>query len=210
MTFVKKQPATTPAGVEQVIGAAAADLKRGLDAFAAVSAGIAGLGQQADAFVIQVNNRRAELEGLEVSFTEKERQLTVQMGLNLKEKGLTACTEMLQQLNKTIISTDELGTLRTNYQSLQASFKDDLQKAIGAASNVLTEQHKNAIALKDAQQRQEQAENTATIKAQTQQITSLEAQVKMLTEQLNEERKAGVQRAQANVAPVVNVGNQGR
>ena len=201
-----KKPVATPIQREVVIGAAAIALEAAANSVQNLVGNLRG---EVDDLSLRIANKTVELAGLEQSYQEKERALVLNTQMTVREKGMDAVTAMLRAVNKEAISTEELVALKANYAGLQASLKDDLQRGIGAAVGMADARHTADKQLLEAKHAQDQAENRAKIASQTDQITLLKEQLENITKQLDAERAAGVQRAQANVAPVVNVG-QGR
>lgn len=200
-----KRPAATPAQREIIIGGAASALGT---ATAVITGMLGDLKGTVEDLGLKIDEKTKTLADLNVQYTEKERQLTVQLDLNMKEKGLKAATEILAFNQMTGIPTAELDKLRNDHAALQRDYKAEVEKVtagIRADEKGKWEQEKKLL---EAQHAQSQAENTATINANKTTIAGLEAQVKMLIEQLNEERKAGIERAKAGAIGAINVGDQ--
>lgn len=209
MTFAKKV-APGAMTTEAVVGAAVVELKKVVSAIEIAVDNIDGLSEKADSLTLQVNNRTAELKGLDVQFAEKERQLTVELELTLREKGNVKAVELLAAAGKTAIGTEELSGLRTNYDRLQKEYQSDLNKAVVASTNALTEKHNADKLLVEAQNAQKNAELTFKVESLEAQLKAAKEQNVMLVGQMDAERAAGVQRANANAIGAVNINGAGK
>lgn len=201
----EKSKVQTPAQREIVIGAGAKALQVAGQTLTLL---LADLNETVNELGLKIDERAAGLAGLEDLFRERERQSQINMNLNLQEKGLAAANELLGKQNKVSIDQNELNALREENKRLQANYKDDLTKATTAITNELSTKWENERKLLIATHEKDEADNKAKITAQGTQINMLENQVKMLAEQLNAEREAGVKRAQAGAIGAINVGGE--
>ena len=169
---------------------------------------LAALGAGASAqqeLINQIAQREADLNQLNVQFNEKQRAAEVKFDLDLKARQAQIVTEVLASQGKTVIDTEALNKLRTDYQALTANYRTELDKEV-------TEVKRAAAASTAAQIRTKELELQASSAAQAAQITSLtekntllQQQVADYKAQIAEDREARVQEAQARGNAVVNV-----
>jgi hypothetical protein len=188
--------ATKQINTEVVVGAAAADLKKGIIALGLMMEGINKLPEEVEKLELKISAKRTELTGLEQQFTESERQRTVELDINMKEKGIKA--------------EDELATLKKELSDLKASYQSDLKEGVQDARNSLTIEHDNKTALADALHKQNEAQNTAKITGLEFQIEQLKSTNEMLIKQLDAEREAGIKRAEAAKPAPIQIGQPGQ
>lgn len=193
----------TPAQREVVVGAAA----RMLDtAGKSVQNLLNGLNDTVDELGLKIDQKTAQLQDLNNQYVEKERQAAIDMQQSLQARGLKAANELLGTYGMTSIRTEELAATRNELTTLKGSFKDDLVRATGAAANEAKLKWEGEKALLIAQNEKAAAEDKFALKGANDKIDMLEKQAEMLTKQLDDERKAGIERAKASSIGAVNVG----
>jgi type I site-specific restriction-modification system R (restriction) subunit len=202
--------ATKQINTEVVVGAAAADLKKGIIALGLMMEGINKLPEEVEKLELKISAKRTELTGLEQQFTESERQRTVELDINMKEKGIKAADDLLEKAGKVSIAKDELATLKKELSDLKASYQSDLKEGVQDARNSLTIEHDNKTALADALHKQNEAQNTAKITGLEFQIEQLKSTNEMLIKQLDAEREAGIKRAEAAKPAPIQIGQPGQ
>lgn len=205
-TTVKKGNAST----EVVLGQAAQQITKAVTELAAATATIGKLASQAEELTLQVSNKEDEIADLDVKFSEKERQLTVDLDLSFKANTNKVVTEYLASVGKESITTSELSSLRSELSDVKHSADKSIKEAVGSALATARAQYENDIKLLHSENKAIAAENASKIGVLAEKNKFLEEQVTKLYAQLDAERSAGVQRAQAGSVGSINIGDAGR
>ena len=205
-TTVKKGNAST----EVVLGQAAQQITKAVTELATATATIGKLASQAEELTLQVSNKEDEIADLDVKFSEKERQLTVDLDLSFKANTNKVVTEYLASVGKESITTSELSSLRSELSDVKHSADKSIKEAVGSALATARAQYENDIKLLHSENKAIAAENASKIGVLAEKNKFLEEQVTKLYAQLDAERSAGVQRAQAGSVGSINIGDAGR
>ena len=205
-TTVKKGNAST----EVVLGQAAQQITKAVTELATATATIGKLASQAEELTLQVSNKEDEIAALDVKFAEKERQLTVDLDLSFKANTNKVVTEYLASVGKESITTSELSSLRSELSDVKHSADKSIKEAVGSALATARAQYENDIKLLHSENKAIAAENASKIGVLAEKNKFLEEQVTKLYAQLDAERSAGVQRAQAGSVGSINIGDAGR
>jgi hypothetical protein len=202
MPFQKKTTAT----VESVAGAAALsltrsllELKTGLTQFEALSSKLEELG-------LQIAQKEDRIRELSTEFVEKERQLNVNLQIQLKENSKLAVLEILQ--SEGLISVDKIkqDALLAQVFDLHSTFEDRVKAEKGKAEGIASANYTNREKLLTAEHATKEANNLARISQLEQQVAFLKEQSTKWEVALGEERKASVDRAKAASVGTINVG----
>jgi hypothetical protein len=205
-TTVKKGNAST----EVVLGQAAQQITKAVTELAAATATIGILASQAEELTLQVSNKEDEIAALDVKFTEKERQLTVDLDLSFKANTNKVVTEYLASVNKEAITSSELSSLRSELADVKHSADKTTKEAVGSALATARAQYENDIKLLHSENKAIAAENASKIGVLAEKNKFLDEQVTKLYAQLDAERNAGIERAKAGSVGSINIGDQGR
>lgn len=205
-TTVKKGNAST----EVILGQAAQQITKAVAELATATSTIGKLAAQAEELTLQVSNKEDEIAALDVKFAEKERQLTVDLDLSFKANTNKVVTEYLASVGKESITTSELSSLRSELSDVKHSADKTAKEAVGSALATAKSQYENDIKLLHSENKAIAAENASKIGVLAEKNAFLQDQVTKLYAQLDAERSAGVQRAQAGSVGSINIGDQGR
>lgn len=202
-TTVKKGNAST----EVVLGQAAQQITKAVTELAAATATIGKLASQAEELTLQVSNKEDEIAALDVKFTEKERQLTVDLDLSFKANTNKVVTEYLASVGKESITTSELSSLRSELADVKQSADKTTKEAVGSALATARAQYENDIKLLHSENKAIAAENASKIGVLAEKNKFLDEQVTKLYAQLDAERNAGIERAKAGSVGSINIGD---
>lgn len=165
-----------------------------------------------DAMVQNIPAKEEEIRVLEEKkalltsqIQEQERQAEVDLAIRIKENKEKAVVGLLSEVGKVAITAEQLA----EHESLKKEFNTKLQAGIGAAVTSVTKDHAN-------EQKQQELSFQVTAAADKSQIESLQRinatlqqQIATLTAQIDKDREARIQEAQARgtgSAVVVNSG----
>lgn len=169
---------------------------------------LAALGAGASAqqeLINQIAQREADLNQLNVQFNEKQRAAEVKFDLDLKARQAQIVTEVLASQGKTVIDTEALNKLRTDYQALTANYRTELDKEVTEVKRAAAASTAAQIRTKELELQASSASQAAQITSLTEKNTLLQQQVADYKAQIAEDREARVQEAQARGNAVVNV-----
>jgi len=206
VAFEKKLKPEDNNFVDASIAKAAAELKKGTASITEAVAAIEGLGEKVDNLALEIKAKEDRNALLDVEFENKQRQLNIDLDLNVKENTSKVVDAYLAEIKHTSVPTDTYNKLNNDLKKLQNEYNNEVAAEVNKAGVAARHEWEQEKRLLDAQHNQKEAQNIAKIDGLTFQNTQLQLQVEMLVKQLDAERAAGVQRAQANVAPIVNVG----
>lgn len=151
-------------------------------------------------------NLEDKIGGLEQDLKNKVAQNKIELENAYKADQANFANKYLTENSLVAVAKDKLNELEESLEEATTKMADNVRKAVEAATSSMKKDHENANELAKMTFERTQAENTAK-------LTQMEAQVKFLSEQvgywkqaLEEERKAGVERAKAASIGTLNVG----
>lgn len=201
MTFKKKSVTA-----DAVVGLAASNLKKSVFELKTGLASLETLTGKVEELDLQIVSKEQKIEELNTIYNEKLRQQSVDLGLKAKEDALKLVQETLA-LNKLVtISEDELKELKEDLIELQVSLDERVKKEVNSVTGSLHGSFANKEKLLEAEYKAKEAQNMATITAQGNTINQLNGQIESWKKQLDDERKASVDRAKASAVGSINVG----
>lgn len=206
MAVAKKGSVAT----EQILGQAAQQITKAVTELNAATATIGKLESQSEQLTLLVANKEEAIKALDVQFTEKERQLKVDLELSFKANTEKVVAEHLTANGKVAISASELKELRADLESAKSNTEAQIKKEVAVATSALKSQYENEIKLIHSENKAIAAENAAKLGSLTTQNDFLEEQVTKLYGQLDAERSAGTERAKAGSIGNITVGETGR
>lgn len=195
---------------EIVLGSAAQTIKKAILELNSAVESVKTLDAKGEELTLLVSNKEGAIAELEVTFQEKERQMSLDLDLKMKGSAERTVNEYLSTNGKIAISVQDYNGLKNELAELKANFEKNLNAEIGKAKGMADSRAEQATKLLQAEFNAKEAGNTAQIKSLTEKVTFLEAQGAKWEAALAEERKAGVQRAQAGAIGSVNVTAPGK
>lgn len=206
MAVAKKASVAT----EQILGQAAQQITKAVTELNSATATIGKLTEQSEQLTLLVANKEDAIKALEVTFSEKERQLKVDLDLSFKANTEKVVTDHLTSNGKVAISASELKDLRTELESAKSGAEALVKKEVAIVASTLKSSYENEIKLIHSENKAIAAENAAKLGSLTTQNEFLEEQVTKLYGQLDAERSAGTERAKAGSIGNITVGETGR
>lgn len=201
---------TGNASTEVVVGSAAQRLVKATEEFKAAVAEVDKLSDKAENLTLQVANKQSEIAELEVEFAEKKRQAEVELEVSLKANQERVVTSVLSDQGKVAVKREDYQAITSELASVKADFDKNVKAAEGRAEGIAKTRFENELKLKDAEFKAANAGNIAEITSLAKEVASLKEQSSKWEQALAEERKAGVQRAQASAIGNVNVTSGGK
>ena len=195
---------------EIIIGAGAAKIEAAVKSLLQVAPEVEKLQETINKSTLEVVNLEDKIGGLEQDLKNKvaQNKIDLQQAYDADQKAFA--DKYLAANNMEAVSSDKLETLESALEEATTKVSQTVTAAVNAATSSMKKDHDNADALAKMTFEKKEAENTAK-------ITQLESQVKFLNEQvgywkqaLEDERKAGVERAKAASIGTLNVGNTPR
>ncbi len=205
-TTAKKASVST----EIVLGQAAQQITKAVAELNNATASVNQLTSKAEELTLLVANKEEAIQALEVEFTEKERQLKVDLDLSFKANTDRVVNEYLTSVNKVAISASELNTLRSELEETKSNSDALVKREVATVASSLKSQYENEIKLIHSENKAIAAENAAKIGTLATQNKFLEEQVAKLYSQLDAERAAGIERAKAGSVGSINVAPAGK
>lgn len=204
MTFQKKANVTT----EVVIGQAAVSLAKGLAELKSAVSTLETLQSKSDELQLQIVAKEEKVKELEVDYAEKQRAHQVKFDLNVRENSLKVIKEVLTEHQLVSVPEQELNDLRKGLETCQLEQDKRVKAEVAAAAGAISSNYEQKVKLLEAEYKAKEAGNLAKIENLTSQVTSLQHSVEEWKRQLDEERKASVERSKAGSIGTINLGNQ--
>jgi hypothetical protein len=205
-TTAKKASVST----EIVLGQAAQQITKAVAELNNATASVNQLTSKAEELTLLVANKEEAIKALEVEFTEKERQLKVDLDLSFKANTDRVVNEYLSSVNKVAVSASELSALKSDLEEARTNTEAQVKREVATVASTLKSQYENEIKLIHSENKAIAAENAAKIGTLATQNKFLEEQVTKLYLQLDAERAAGIERAKAGSVGSINVSGQGK
>ena len=200
-TKTQKQTAT-------LLSQAAAKVNKEITAISKIVGDLSALNAVVEESTQQIELKQAELDGLEVSFTEKEREMRADLALSMKENAEDVVNNVLSNQGKVAISESELNDLREELKTSKVTFDKTVAAEVNKAIALMSARHETQLTTQSLTHKTETAQVTAELSNAKDKIQSLDVQIKDYKDQITQEREARVSIAQANKEAVVI--NQGK
>ena len=197
---------------EIVMGKAAIDLNKAVAEALKATEGLGTLVSQSEDLTLTISNQEAQIEELDIQFAEKERQLQLDLELKMKGSAERTVQEYLAANKLRSISLLEHQENVDKIASAEALLTKTVAAEVAKVRNEESSRFNNEKKLLEAQHAATEAKNTASIDVMNEKVKFLQEQNAQLLHQIDEERKASVQRAQAGSIGTLNLGgsNGGR
>jgi hypothetical protein len=206
MAVAKKASVAT----EQILGQAAQQISKAVAELQSATGTLGKLTEQSEELTLLVANKEDQIKALEVQFTEKERQLKVDLELSFKSNTEKVVSDHLATQKNVAISASELQALRAELETIKSGAEAQIKKEVAIVASTLKSQHENEIKLIHSENKAIAAENVAKLDSLVKQNELLEDTVGKLYGQLDAERSAGTERAKAGSIGNITVGETGR
>lgn len=166
--------------------------------------------ETADEQALKIADNEEKLHNLQTEYSNKRTQQNIELELAYKADQRAFVNKYLGENGLTACETSEYFELQESIKEWQQKFDEKVSAEVGKAKGMAENAAKSAQLLAEAQYQAKEAQNLAKIQ-------NLEAQLKFANEQtthwqnqLNEERKASVDRAKAGAVGNINVTSPSR
>ncbi len=163
----------------------------------------------ASALAQDIEFKQSELSGLESTYATKERELVAELSLKVKENSENVLNALLKERKLVGVGIDAIPALEKQIQVLTNETANAVDAAVKAETAKLTAINVAQLAAKESAHQVEIATLKANNSSLTERIGFLTAQITQLQNEIQQERNARIQIAQADAAKqgvVVNTG----
>jgi len=205
-----KQKAKGTAKTEAIIGAASNKIVNATKSLNDAVATAVKLVETLDDNALKIADQEEKLANLNNEYNNKKTQQTIDLELAYKADKKRFVDEYLTDNDLVYVEKAKYDSLEQSVAEWEQKFNEKVDAEVGKASGIAKREAENAQKLAEANYQAKEAQNLAKIQ-------NLEAQLKFANEQtahwqtqLNEERRASVERAKASAVGSITVAGQGR
>lgn len=195
---------------EQVIGSAQAKLAQSLKAYEQAQQQLAKLPEMITDYTLKIAQAENKLNQLVVEHNERKRQFDVELEVHKKQSIEKVVTNYLAGEQKIAVKHTDYEQLRADYAAALKDRDQEISREVGKATGIAENKAKRDAEVREAQYNAKEAENKAQITSLTNQVNTLTKEIESWKTQLNEERKASVDRAKASSVGAINVSAPGK
>ena len=195
---------------EVVLGQAAQHLTKAIAELNLANEKASELANIGEELTLLVSNKEESIKALDVEYEEKERKLKLDLDLSFKANTDKVVLEYLKSIDKEAISSKELVLLKQTLAKTIADSEAQVIKEVKAFQETSKLKFENDLRFLQAEHKAVVAENKSKIEVLEDKNKFLEIQVEKLYKQLDAEREAGTQRANANSIGSINIGDAKR
>lgn len=205
-----KQKAKGTAKTEAIIGAASNKIVTATKSLNDAVATALKLVETMDDNALKIADQEEKLANLNTEYNNKKTQQTIDLELAYKSDKKAFVDQYLVDNGLVYVEKAKYDFLEQSVTEWEEKFDEKVSAEVGKAKGMAQREAENAQKLAEATYQAKEAQNLAKIQ-------NLEAQLKFANEQtqhwqnqLNEERKASVERAKASAVGSITVAGQGR
>lgn len=195
---------------EAVIGSAQQKFAQSLKQYEQAQQQLQKLPEFLNEYTLKIAQAQTQLNQLSVDYNEKKRQFNVELELHKKQSIERIVTDYLAGEAKVAIKHAEYEQLKDNLATALKEREQEINKEVGKATGIAEAKAKRDAEVREAQYNAKEAENKAQITSLTKQVDTLTKEIESWKTQLNEERKASVDRAKASSVGSINVSSPGK
>ncbi len=203
------KPKGTPK-TEAVIGTAATKLSAAVKSILEAAQIAPKLEEQLTAYNLKVTDLEGKIAGLQQEYDNKKQQHEIDLGLQFKAAQRKFAEAFLTENGQIAVIVEEDKKVKEELAALKASFNDEVSKKVAAATNAIQSNVDNKIKLLEAEYKAKEAGNIAEIANLKSQLAFANDMANKWETQLNDERKASVERSKSQSATVNVAGQSGR
>ena len=203
-------PKKTNATTELVLGQAAQKITKAIAELNSATEEVSKLSALGEELTLLVANKEEAISALDVQYTEKERQLNVDLDLSFKANTDKVVSQYLASVGKVAVASTELTALQKELAETKANAESITKKEVAIVTSSLKSQYENDIRFLQSENKAIAAENASKIGVLAEKNSFLEQQVTKLYLQLDAERAAGIERAKAGSIGNITVGDTNR
>lgn len=195
---------------EVMLGKAAAGIAASYKGLQTFMNEFANIEQRIPECTLEISNLEDQIGGLKTELENTKNQNKLELELQFKADKASFVTTYLMENNLVSISKTELDKLKTDLMKATTEQDKAVAAAVAANTNSLTAKFNSEKAIAEMQHKTNEATNLAKIEQMEDKITFLGEQVELWKGALDDERKAGVERAKAGAIGTLNLNGQGK
>ena len=158
---------------------------------------LASVASLAASLATDIEFKQSELEALEGQFTVKQRELTAELNLKVKEDADKVLEGLLKDRGLMTVVPTEYYSIQSQVRTLQEGNADDVAAAVKEAEKATTIKHQAELAALKSAQQVEVASIKASEASLRDRIAFYETQVSQLQEEIRAERNSRIEIAKA-------------
>jgi len=201
MAFTKKASSNT----EVIIGQAANKLNKGLAELKETAQTLIQLSEKSEELTAKIATSEEKIKDLDIEFAEKKRQKEVELSISMKENAQKQVEAILSAEGKVAVVEKDYENLQNSFLQLKSDLQKEISKEVAIVTSKLKAENEQLERLTKAEYEAQQAKVQAELSMKDQQIKFLETQVENWKDALDEERKAGVERAKSSAIGTLNL-----
>ena len=151
-----------------------------------------------EGLVQNIELKQADLEKLDVTFTEKEREMKANLALKAKEHEANLVKEILESQAKMSVTKEEYANLTKELAAIKADYDKNMKAEVAKAVEIVASRHQSEVKQIALQHTADVASMKAAIENAQDKVQTLQVQVEDYKQQIAEERKARIEEAKAS------------
>lgn len=187
---------------ETIIGTAATKLSAAVKGIQDAAQTATKLEEQLTTYNLQVTDLEGKISSLEQEYANKKQQHEIDLGLAYKAGQRQFAEKFLSEAGYIAVVVEEDKKVREELAALKANFEKEVSAKVAAATNSINSNVDNKIKLLEAEYKAREASNIAKIEQLTQQLEFANNMAAKWETQLNDERKASIERSKSQSATV--------
>ena len=191
--------------VTSVAQASTVALGKATSALQGIVAELASANDSYEQLVQNIELKQADLDRLDVTFTEKEREMKANLALKAKEHETNMVNDILNNQGKIGITKEEYANLTKELATIKAEYDKSVKAEVAKAVEVISSRHASELKQKDLQFVADTAEMKAEIKNANSKVQTLQTQVEDYKAQIVADRNARVEESKARGGEKVTV-----
>lgn len=205
-----KQKAKGTAKTEAIIGAASNKIVTATKSLNDAVSTALKLVDTLDENALKIADQEEKLANLNTEYSNKKTQQTIDLELAFKADKKRFVDEYLVENGLVYVEKAKYDSLEQAVVEWEEKFQEKVHAEVGKAKGMAERDAQNAQKLAEANYLAKEAQNLAKIQNLESQLGFANQQTAHWQNQLNEERKASVERAKASAVGSITVAGQGR
>lgn len=190
----------------KILSKSATDVVKALNLMKQMSSNVEAMAEEVSNLDWQIAEKEDRLQKLSVEQAEAERTALVELDLKVKEGMKNHVGQFLGTLGQVAIDKDRFNTLL----EIEQNFENKLESEKNSITKTIRDEYSNQLNLKIAQINAERADDKAALKNLEARLADAQSNANMWKTQLEDERKASVERAKANAIGTVSISGNGK
>lgn len=194
---------------EIIIGAASSKLETGLKALIGVVDEVAKLDSKISENTLLISDLEDKIAAKEVELKNSiaQNKIELQQAYDSDRQGFVRAWVM--EKGYEVVEAASLAQLKADLAAAKADTEAQIKAQVAIVTNTLNRNHESAKKEYELEFKAKEAQTAAALAQKDDKIKFLEDQVASWQKALNDEREAGVKRAQAGAIQTLNVGGNG-